>query len=305
MKFGDNLNILRKSKKMSQEKLAEKVGVSRQSISKWETGEAYPEMNNILRLCQVFGCGINHLVNENLIDLDSLDEEIKMKVVKFKKEKQQKMKGISKAIFIIARAGEIILVLSNIILAILMCILPMIASRMNITDTKFEVFEESYEYEVNDKIISISDPQTGKNTKFYVDTEADLYEYMTSHSKTYYIVVTELVGICLIAFLGIAFLILKYIEKLFINIHNDDTPFTLENVGYIRRIAQFMIIAISAPTILGFLFQAILKIDMNVGIELMDFVLILIIFSLAYIFEYGYEIQLDSNGAIYGERNRD
>ena len=38
MKFGDNLKNLRKLKKLSQEDLAIKVGVSRQSVSKWETG---------------------------------------------------------------------------------------------------------------------------------------------------------------------------------------------------------------------------------------------------------------------------
>ena len=64
-----------------------------------------------------------------------------------------------------------------------------------------------------------------------------------------------------------------------------------------------MIIAIVAPTVLGMLFQAIVKIDMNVGIELMNFVLVLIIFSLAYIFEYGYQIQLDSKGKMYGNEN--
>ena len=47
MKFGENLYYLRRSAKMSQENLAEKVGVSRQSVSKWEQGEAYPEMDNI------------------------------------------------------------------------------------------------------------------------------------------------------------------------------------------------------------------------------------------------------------------
>ena len=40
MRFGDNLRNLRNVKKISQEKLAEKVGVSRQSVSKWECGEA-------------------------------------------------------------------------------------------------------------------------------------------------------------------------------------------------------------------------------------------------------------------------
>ena len=52
MNFGENLYNLRKKQKMSQEKLAEKVGVSRQSVSKWENGTAYPEMNRILELCK-------------------------------------------------------------------------------------------------------------------------------------------------------------------------------------------------------------------------------------------------------------
>ena len=42
MKFGDNLKKIRIYKKLSQEALAEKVNVSRQSVSKWETGDAYP-----------------------------------------------------------------------------------------------------------------------------------------------------------------------------------------------------------------------------------------------------------------------
>ena len=58
MNFGDNLKKIRKYNKMSQEDFAEKVNVSRQSVSKWETGDAYPEMNNILELCKIFKCRI-------------------------------------------------------------------------------------------------------------------------------------------------------------------------------------------------------------------------------------------------------
>ncbi len=43
MKFGENLRSLRKSKKLSQEDLAEKMNVSRQSVSKWETGLLFPK----------------------------------------------------------------------------------------------------------------------------------------------------------------------------------------------------------------------------------------------------------------------
>lgn len=86
MKFGDNLKRLRKNKKISQEQLAEKVNVSRQAVSKWETGEAYPEMNNILELCKIFHCHINDLVNDSIIDIDSLDDETKKNIVKLQKE---------------------------------------------------------------------------------------------------------------------------------------------------------------------------------------------------------------------------
>lgn len=303
MKFGDNLKNLRKSKKISQEKLAEKVGVSRQSVSKWENGEAYPEMKHILLLCHLFHCKINDLVHENLHDINSLDEEVKMNVVKFKKEQQKKMKGISKAIYVIARIGKIMILLSAIILALLLFIIPMMASGINMTDTKFEFFGESYEYEMNGKNITLTNEKTGENAEFYIDTDSNLQNYFTGHSKTYYAVTAEFITICLIAFLGITFFILKDIEKLFMNIHQEDSPFTLENIKYIRKIAMLLIVAIIAPTVVGLLFQAMVNVDMNIGIELMDFVLVLIIFSLAYIFEYGYEIQLDSNGKMYGEEN--
>jgi DNA-binding XRE family transcriptional regulator len=83
MNFGDNLKKIRKYNKMSQENLAEKVNVSRQSVSKWETGDAYPEMNNILELCKIFKCRINDLVHTNMEDFNSLDKDIIMKVVKY------------------------------------------------------------------------------------------------------------------------------------------------------------------------------------------------------------------------------
>ena len=49
MKFGENLKLIRNDKKISQEDLAERLGVSRQSVSKWETGENYPSMHTTMR----------------------------------------------------------------------------------------------------------------------------------------------------------------------------------------------------------------------------------------------------------------
>lgn len=53
MRFNEQLAALRRERGISQESLAEKVGVSRQAISKWETGTAQPEMSNIMKLCEV------------------------------------------------------------------------------------------------------------------------------------------------------------------------------------------------------------------------------------------------------------
>lgn len=138
MKFGDNLRKLRKTKKMSQEELAEKVGVSRQSVSKWETSEAYPEMNNILELCKIFHCRINELVNDSIIDIDSLDDETKMSIVKLKKEEQKKMKGLSRVISIIAKIGKILCYIALPIIILVMIFVPYLIHHIEVEGNKIE-----------------------------------------------------------------------------------------------------------------------------------------------------------------------
>ncbi|MDE6123995.1 MAG: helix-turn-helix domain-containing protein, partial [Eubacterium sp.] len=52
MKFDENLRNLRKEKDLSQEYLAEKMGVSRQTISKWENGTAMPDLKKLTELAE-------------------------------------------------------------------------------------------------------------------------------------------------------------------------------------------------------------------------------------------------------------
>lgn len=77
MKFNDNLYILRKTKGISQEQLAELIDVSRQSVSKWELGESYPTVENIFKLCSILKCKMNELINEGLSDFELLGDDIK------------------------------------------------------------------------------------------------------------------------------------------------------------------------------------------------------------------------------------
>ena len=66
MSFRDNLQHLRATRNMTQEQLAMLVGVSRQSVTKWESERAYPEMDKLLKLCQIFDCSLDDLVSGDL-----------------------------------------------------------------------------------------------------------------------------------------------------------------------------------------------------------------------------------------------
>ena len=61
--FADNLVDLRKYHAMSQEELAEKIGVSRQTLSKYETGESLPDIEKCKALADVFGITVDDLIS--------------------------------------------------------------------------------------------------------------------------------------------------------------------------------------------------------------------------------------------------
>ena len=66
MFLGTNLQLLRRRNTMTQEILAQRLGVSRQAISKWESGEAIPEMHTLLQLADLFSCGLDELLRQDL-----------------------------------------------------------------------------------------------------------------------------------------------------------------------------------------------------------------------------------------------
>ena len=64
MKFNDKLMKLRKENSLSQEELAEKLGVTRQTISKWELGQTTPDMDKLSQISNAFGVTVDELLNE-------------------------------------------------------------------------------------------------------------------------------------------------------------------------------------------------------------------------------------------------
>lgn len=61
--FKDNLVQMRKILQMTQEDIAEKVGVTRQSVAKWESGESIPDLEKSKQLADIFGVSLDDLAN--------------------------------------------------------------------------------------------------------------------------------------------------------------------------------------------------------------------------------------------------
>lgn len=68
MAFSDNLQFLRSRQGQTQEQLAETLDVSRQSVSKWESGQSYPEMDTILRICELYSVSLDTLMRGSVED---------------------------------------------------------------------------------------------------------------------------------------------------------------------------------------------------------------------------------------------
>ena len=305
MKFGDNLKKIRILKKLSQEDLAEKVNVSRQSVSKWETGDAYPTMNNLLELCKIFHCKINDLVNDSIIDIDSLGDEVKTKVVSLKKEEQHKMKVLSKIITIISKIGRIFCYIAIPFICLILIITPYLINRvvikdnnltLNLLDSNINVLEESDKVVLKYNGITLADAD-----KEFLNTKVVSIFENNSKAKIIGYIETGF-GVLLVTII-LTSIIFKHLEILFDNINKGETPFTLENVSLIKKIAWKMIIIIIMTNIGGGVFELLLSSDLNIEFETYDLVEILFLFSLSYIFEYGRLLGLETKGQMYGDDN--
>ena len=121
MTLGEKLSKLRKEYNYTQEQLADVLGVSRQSISKWESDIAYPETDKLIELGKLFDCSMDYLLKEDVIEKNGVQasgftekvEEISRKVLtdknKGKAKKILKIIGIILAVFLVVDIISMIL----------------------------------------------------------------------------------------------------------------------------------------------------------------------------------------------------
>lgn len=79
MTTGEKLALFRKKKGMTQEKLSERLGVSRQSVSRWEMDVSFPETDKLITLSKLFECSIDYLLNDDMQEDETRDAAVSVK----------------------------------------------------------------------------------------------------------------------------------------------------------------------------------------------------------------------------------
>lgn len=82
MSFGKNLQYLRRlCGEMTQEALAERLGVSRQTVSKWELDAAQPDMDKAMELCRLFNCSLDNLFRDDMVTCGEAYSNLRVETV--------------------------------------------------------------------------------------------------------------------------------------------------------------------------------------------------------------------------------
>ena len=140
MNLHEKIYELRKNEGYSQETLSEKLGVSRQSVSKWETGESVPEIDKIVALSKIFSVTTDFLLNddyedkaeketakEDTVSVEFKDIEAVKETVKNKTPRYAWLVGVLMAIIGIS--------------VLLKILIPVVATSMFMVNTNAEVVE--------------------------------------------------------------------------------------------------------------------------------------------------------------------
>ena len=107
MSFADRLREIRTNNRYSQEQLAEKLCVSRQAISKWETGDSLPDIDKAMAISEFFGVSMDYLLKERESFSEiSTDDNMDRAIIKFMASARQ-MNEISEELVAIAMDGKI------------------------------------------------------------------------------------------------------------------------------------------------------------------------------------------------------
>lgn len=216
------------------------------------------------------------------------------------KEKSKKtLKVLCKILEVFTIIGKVCSIIAIPFIVLLMVCTPYFINNINVRDKKVEV-------KVFDKnIVLMEEGKNDASLKVMVDKKVvsdkredemvkKVNDALKNVSKEKLIVSTEIGLGFLIATIIVSIIILSKAIKLFKNIRTKETPFIEENVLHLRKMAKLMVVAIVLTVISGAIINAISGYNMSSSMKEYSLFEILVLFILSYIFEYGVELQKNS-----------
>lgn len=111
MNLGERLFELRKTKNLTQDEVAEKLNVTRQTVSKWETNQSSPDFDKIVPISELFEIGVEELLTGKKEEKQEKEEVQEEKVITKQEAKEKSAKVVSGSIFIYILAVALIMIL--------------------------------------------------------------------------------------------------------------------------------------------------------------------------------------------------
>ena len=94
IKIGKFIADCRKKEKLTQAKLADKLGITDRAVSKWETGKAMPDSSIMLELCEILNISVNDLLCGEVVASNNYNKELEKNLLDMIKEKEQRDKQL-------------------------------------------------------------------------------------------------------------------------------------------------------------------------------------------------------------------
>lgn len=164
MNIGEKIFELRKEKNLSQEEVAEKLNVTRQTVSKWETNQSTPDLDKIMPLCELFGISTEELLtgkSETIIEeKEKVIEENKDKPLTREEVRKKSAEVVSTSVFLYVVAIAFLMVAIPVMMmnpivasAIFLCIIAWATARIIRHYMSVPKFEKTKKEKREDTII--------------------------------------------------------------------------------------------------------------------------------------------------------
>lgn len=101
-KIGKFISACRKEKNITQNELAEKLGISDRAISKWENGNCLPDASKMLDLCGIFGITVNELLNGERVEMKDYSKKTDELLVELAKQEEKKNKRLLSDMYVMS-----------------------------------------------------------------------------------------------------------------------------------------------------------------------------------------------------------